>query len=299
MNCWPVAGLTDSRVQSEIRNEPVGRLETREITNRGNDRRRDGNIYPGNSHQPSDDRIIDRLNRNVVLNGLKFFAVIIELAQERVDTALFIDGNRLAGQPLATDTGKQVSMRARWHQVPREDRVDLVLQSGALAHEMISAHDQPSQLAGSVVSNPRLRQKICGEKLRQDPGIDFVSLHFRFCDGPRLSRVRHDHLGNKRSQQCCDCVPVRCRFQCDLVSRIERCGPRSKIFGLTPIRPSPRHNPSSMIAICANERCTSMSIVLTYWSSDSRWNLRSAGRKRQKRIRARSAIGPVAGAAKY
>jgi hypothetical protein len=139
-------------------------------------------------------------------------------------------------------------------------------------------------------------KKSAAEQLGEDPGVDLVGLHLGLRDRPRVPPV--DHLvndGRSIGEIASEFVVASRR----LVVEPQPGRPRTKPSGRTPIRP-PRHDrrrprqPRS-----ANERCTSIPIDLTSGSPLYSVGEESAGRKRQKRIRARSAVGSVAGAAKY
>jgi hypothetical protein len=55
--------------QPEIGHQPVGAVEAGEVTDGGDDRDGDGDIDAGHRHQPRHDRIVDRFDRDVPLDG--------------------------------------------------------------------------------------------------------------------------------------------------------------------------------------------------------------------------------------
>jgi hypothetical protein len=76
-----------------------------------------------------------------------------------------------------------------------QDRLDDVLQPGALPHDLIAAGDLPAQRLGGLIRDPHLRQKAAGVELSEHAGIDRVGLDLRMGDDPHLAGVGdHDLL---------------------------------------------------------------------------------------------------------
>ena len=57
----------------------------------------------------------------------QLLAMEVKLTQQGVDAALLIIGQHLFGEPAAADAAEQIRVRARGHQVARQDPVHLVL----------------------------------------------------------------------------------------------------------------------------------------------------------------------------
>ncbi len=113
----------------------------------------------------------------------------VDLAQERLDVAPLVARQVLAGEPAAAGASEQIRVRARRHQVPRQDRMHSVLQPGPLLHQICPLGDQTAAAAGPVVGHPRLRQEIRRQQLRKDAGIHLVGLDLRLRYRPGLARV--------------------------------------------------------------------------------------------------------------
>jgi hypothetical protein len=86
-------------------------------------------------------------------------------------------------------------MRAGRDQVRMQDRLDDVLEPGALAHELVASGDLSAQRLRRLVGNPDLGQEAAGVKLREHPSVDGVGLDLRVRDDPHLLGVGdHDPL---------------------------------------------------------------------------------------------------------
>ena len=142
-----------------------------------------------------------------------------QLAQQRSRGGLLIGGQVLGGQPSAALDAEQVGGRAARHQVAVQDRMHLVLQPGALPHDVRPAQHLPAQRAGLGVRHPHRRQVVGGQQLGQDRRVHLVGLHLRLGDRPGLGRVGHHHPGRPAGQHRDDRPRVPGRLQRHLIIR--------------------------------------------------------------------------------
>jgi len=88
---------------------------------------------------------------------------------------------------------EQVTHRRRRGQIAGQDRVHLVLDSSALAHQMRAAHHLPAQAAGPLIRQPHRGQEVRRQQLRQDPRIDLVFSELKDDLELRSSKKITDH----------------------------------------------------------------------------------------------------------
>jgi len=74
------------------------------------------------------------------------------------------------------------------------DRVDPVTLLGAEPDQAGPVPQQPAQLTHVRRGDPRLRQQVRAQQLRQDRGVDFVVLQPRRSDGLAPQRVHQERL---------------------------------------------------------------------------------------------------------
>jgi hypothetical protein len=75
-----------------------------------------------------------------------------------------------------------------------QDRLDDVLQSRPLSHDLVAACHLPAQRLCRFVRNPDFRQKPAGVKLGKNAGVDRVGLDLRMRDDTHLHWVCDHHL---------------------------------------------------------------------------------------------------------
>ena len=176
----------------------------------------------------------------------------------------------------------------------------MVLQPGALAHQMGPSVHEPTSHPGLVIRDPRLGQEVRGQQLGEDPSIDLVGLDPRLGDRPRLARVRHHHPRRQRTQHRGDRVAVRRCLQSDLVVALEGHRPRTQVLrahtdpALVPTQPVLDHGDLRERAMHVHPDRSHIRLLASRPVGEE-----PLGGERQKRIRARSAVRPVAGAARY
>jgi len=148
----------------------------------------------------------------------------VQLTQQRPCRLALISGQSLLVKPAAALDAEQVCGGAARHEVAMQDRLDLVLQPGALAHEMRAASDLAAARLRVLVSDPHPGQVVGGQQLREDLRVDLVGLDLRLGDRPGLLRVAHHNAGDMALQQPHDRVRIASRLQRDLVGRRETAG---------------------------------------------------------------------------
>ena len=141
------------------------------------------------------------------------------------------------GQPAPAALAEHVG-QGRLDQVARQDRVDLVAQPGALAHQAGAVRDPPAQRARGLIRRPHLRQEVRRAELREHLGVDLVGLDLRRRDRPRAHRVGHRHPARMLGEQLGDRPRHRRRLQHHVV----RPGPNDsanvpQLAGLDPPQP--------------------------------------------------------------
>ena len=213
-----VAGLLDARVQAEVADELVRRAEAGEVADGGGDRDRDRDVDAGDRHQSPGRLAAQRDARELGVDQPQLLAVEVQLAQQRPDGPALVGGQLLLGQPAPTLDPEHIGGRAARHEVAMQDRLDLVLQPRALAHQMRAPGDLAPARLGVLVGDPHARQVVGGQQLREDLGIDLVGLDLGLGDRPRLLRVGHHNPRNPAGQQPHDRVRVPGRLQRDLVA---------------------------------------------------------------------------------
>ena len=231
MDRWGVAGLPDLRVQPEIGDELVGRLEPREVAHRGDDRDRDDDVNPWDRHQSSYGLIPECLLRDGPIRMRELAAQEVQLPQQRRHRRAFVLGERERLQPCPAGLPEQIRHRRARHQVAMQHCLHAVLDFGALLHQMRPRGGHPPQHRGAIVGQPDRRQEVHGKQLREDPRVDLVGLDLRLSDRPRLQRVRHHDAARVLRQQARNRIAVAGRFQRDLVIDGELRSPRSKRLG--------------------------------------------------------------------
>ncbi len=181
-----------------------------------------------------------------------------------------------------------------------QDRVDPVLEPRALAHDVRPASDLAPQRVGLVVGQPARGQKAGGQQLGQHLGVDLVGLYLRLGDRPGLRRVRDDYARDVALEQPRDRVGVAGRLERDLVGGGEALGEEPELFRRRLDLSHRAHDPVlpdgdlGELAVDVEPDAPSHAALLFQMVDVGE----QAG-KRHLRIRALSATGRVAGAAKY
>jgi hypothetical protein len=261
---------------------------------------------PGIVITPADVVATQRGLSEVGVDQPQLLAVEVQLSQQRPRGGLFVARQVLPGEPGPALVAEQVRCRAARDQVPVQDRVHLVLQPGALPHQVRPAQHLPAQRVRGRVRQPHRRQVVRGQQPRQNLRVDLVGLHLRLGDRPGLGRIRHHHPAGPTRQQRRDRPRVPGRLQRHLIARAEAVGEPAHLLrrGREParlhhhaglphrhLRELPMHiqpdTPPPRRTIHHRSPPTTSTAIGSGWA------------KRHLRIRAHSATGQVAGAATY
>ena len=168
-------------------------------------------------HQPLHLGPAESNTRELGIDQLELLAVKVELAQQRLDRLTLIRRQLLLGEPGSALDAEQVRGRTPGHEVSVQDRLDLVLQPGALTHDVRAPRDLPAKRMRLLVGEPHAGQEVRREQSRQHLRVDLVRLDLCLGDHPRLRRVRDDHPANPLLEQPRDRDRVARRFDRDLV----------------------------------------------------------------------------------
>jgi hypothetical protein len=184
---WPPDCLT--RVQTEVADQLLRAAKATEVTDGGDDRQRHGRVDAGDRHQPLDVVASQRDTAELGIDDPQLLAVEVQLAQQRRDGLALIGRQRLLGQPAPALVAEQVSGGAARDQVAAQDRLDLVLQPGPLAHDMPAPRHLAAQRVRHVIGQPDAGQVVRRQQLREHLGVDLVSLDLGLGDRAGLLRV--------------------------------------------------------------------------------------------------------------
>ncbi len=157
------AGLAHPGVEPEVADELLGRAEATEVADRGDDRERDGRVDTGDRHQPLDLSAGQRDAAELGVDDPQLLAVEVKLAQQRLHCLALIRRQRLLRQPRPALVAEQIGGRATRQEVAVQDRLDLVLQPRALAHDMRPPRDLTTERVRLVVRQPHPREIVRGE----------------------------------------------------------------------------------------------------------------------------------------
>jgi hypothetical protein len=216
--------LMDAGVEPEVTHELLRRGEALNIADRSQNPDRHRCVHSGDRQQASQLHVIEDGEPKGTLDHLEILTQPIEFPQPLFHGEPLIHRQWLLGQPGAAPLAEEIGGRTTRDQVRREHRMNLVLQTGALAHDLCTASDLSPECLRAFIRNPHFRQKIAGVELRKYGGIDFVRLHMRFGDQPDLQRVRDDHALYVRLQDCNDSSRIAGCLEHDVIIGTELAG---------------------------------------------------------------------------
>src|SRR5215204_168665 len=192
--------LPDTWVQAEIAHQLLRAVEASDIANGCSHRERHHHVDARDRHQPLDALICERGAGEVALDHLQVLAETIELAKVPLDGKPLVLRHGLLDKPGTTLGSTQIGMWAGWDQVLVQDRLDDVLQPGALPHDLVATGDLPPQRLGRLVRDPDLWQEAASVELSEHAGVNGVSLDLRMGDDAHLLRVGDHHLRDMRRE---------------------------------------------------------------------------------------------------
>jgi len=213
--------LTYPGVKAKVADELPGALETADIADRGHDTSGDREVDAGDRHQPLDCLVVEGALGDLAIEDVQVICEPVELAHVSIDGAAFVVGQRLACQPRPAAGVEQICMRALRDQVRVQDRVNLVLETGAMPHDLVASGHQSALTFGGNIRRPDLWQVACCVQARQRPRVDLVSLHVSMGDRLDLKRIGDDYPRDERRQDPRDCHGITCRFDHYLVRGLE------------------------------------------------------------------------------
>src|SRR5208282_5979499 len=198
MVCWTWSRLPDARIETEITHELLRLDEAVDVADRCGDGERHDHVDAGDRHQPCDVLVRKSRASQLTLDDRQIPPEPIEFAQMPFDSKAFVLRQDLFTEPSPSFGAAHVRGWTRRDQMRMQDRLDDVLQSRALAHDLIAAGDLPPERLRRLVGDPHFRKEAAGVELRQDPGVDRVRLDFGVRDHSHLDGIGdHDplHMG--------------------------------------------------------------------------------------------------------
>jgi len=288
-----VAGLADLRVEAEVADQLVGRGEPAEVSDRRDDGNGDRHVDAGDGHQPAHVGLLQGHLGQFRVEEAELFAFEVQLAQQRLHCAALVGGQGLGGQPTAPFPAEQVGRRAAWQEVPGQDRLHLVLEPGALAHDVHPPAHLTTQSPSVVVGQPDRGEVVSRQQLGQNPSVHLVGLDPRLGDGPRLQGIGHHHAPASRCQQRGDRRGVHGRFQRHLIAGSQPGGEAAQRLRRCR-HPAFVANPAALWAIRDARVRRSLRIAVDggcSWRGEASWGGWWRSRGRGVRVGARKVLG--------
>jgi hypothetical protein len=294
----PLAGLAHARVQAEIGDQLVGAGEALDGADRGQQPDRDHHVDARHRHEPFHVGVGQRVAGEFALHRTQVLAEAVVLAQVPRHRLCLIRRQGLRQQPGPALGTEQVGVRAGRHEMRVQDGLDDRLQPRALAHDLVASRNLSAQCEGPLTWHPDLRKEVAGVEPRQHGCVDRVGLDAGFRDQPHLARVGDHHPPDMRGQQFADRRGVAGCFDHDMV--VMRQPARERLQVLTG-HADPAE--ASDLASVEHHRLGKHAVDVQAYHShclvcSSRRCKGSRRATRQLRIRARSAPGRAAGAAR-
>ena len=214
-------GLPYPWVQAKVADEFPRALEPADIANCGHESSSDREVDACDCHQPLDCLVVEGALGDLAIEDVQVVCKPVKFAHMPLDCATFIVGHRLACQPRPAAGAEQICMRALRDQVRVQDRVNLVLETGAMPHDLVASGCQPTFALGDGVRRPDLRQVACCMQACQRPRVDLVGLDVGMGDRLDLQGVGDDHPRNEPRQYARDRHAVPGGFDHHLVGWAE------------------------------------------------------------------------------
>ncbi|MGY4592776.1 hypothetical protein ACVWXL_000522 [Bradyrhizobium sp. GM22.5] len=154
----------------------------------------------GDRHQSVDRGIVDGVLRDLAVEQGQIFRQPVKLADVPIDRRALIVRQRLGGQPRPAAAVEKIGMRALRDQVRVQDRMHLVLEPRAMAHDLVAPRHQPTLAFRLRVRRPDLRQVPSRLQTGERAGIDLVGLDVSLGDRLHLQRIGDNHPCHERCQ---------------------------------------------------------------------------------------------------
>lgn len=210
--------------QAEVADQPLGGLEAANVADRGDQCCRGRDVDAGDRHQPLDLDAGQRVLGEVLVDPGELTVEEVDLAQARRERVAFVDRQLELGEPSAAALAEQVAGRRATLEVSHEDAGYLVLDAGALTHQLRAPRREAPQDAGALVADPDARDQIDGQQLGECARVEAVVFDLGVADRANLHRVGDDDLGDVRLEDPRDRQRVASRFQHDAIGGHQAAG---------------------------------------------------------------------------
>jgi hypothetical protein len=210
--------------QPEVADELARIMEAPDLADGGDERRGGHQAHAGDGHQPLDLCRGQRTLGDHALEDRDLGVEEVDLAQAPIDGLTLVAGQLELGQPCAAALAERVCHRRAALEVAHQHRVDLVLGTGALTHELRTAREAPAQRPRVVIRQPTAAQQAGGEQPRERARVVAVGLDLGLGDRAQLAPCGHDDPRDMPLQQTRDGQRVAGRLQRDLILRAKAVG---------------------------------------------------------------------------
>ena len=189
----------DARVQPEIADQLLRVGKAVDGTDRRHDADRNDHVDPWDRYQPL--RVLVRQNVpcQVSLDYAEIVSEPVIFPHVALDRKTLIRRHGLLREPCATFGTEQVRRRAGRDQVRMQDGLHDILQTCALANQLVPPGDLPAQRLGPLVGYPDFRQKSARVEPRQHRCVDAIGLDLGVRDQPYLLRIGNHHAADVRT----------------------------------------------------------------------------------------------------
>jgi hypothetical protein len=170
------------------------------VTDRRHDADGNHHVDPRDRHQPLRMLVRQGAPRQVPLDHAQIFSEPIVFPRVSLNRVALVRGEDLRHKPCAALWTKEVRCRAGRDQVRMQDGLHDVLQTRALADQLVSSGDLPAQCLGLLVGRPYFRQESARVEPCQYRRIDAVGLDLGVRDQPNLLRIGDYHATDVWSQ---------------------------------------------------------------------------------------------------
>jgi len=190
----------NARVQPEVADQLLRAGKTLDVTDRRHDADGHHHVDPRDRHEPLRMLVRQGAPRQVPLDHAQIFSEPIVFPRVSLDRVALVRGEDLRREPCSALWTEEVRCRAGRNQMRMQDGLHDVLQTRALAHQLVSSGDLPAQRSGLVIRHPDLRQEPARVKSGQHRRIDAVGLDLGVRDQPHLLRIGDHHATDVRAQ---------------------------------------------------------------------------------------------------
>jgi hypothetical protein len=205
--------LADLGVKAEVADQLARVVKAANVADRGDERRRRHQTHPGHGHQALDRVSAQRVLSDAAFKDRDLGVQEVDLAQAPIDGFALVCGQFELGEPHATAPAEGVAHRRTALQCAHQHRVDLVLGTRALPHQLSAAREAPAQRTRLLIRQPAAVQQTGGEQPRERTRVTVVGLDLGLGDRPQLRPSRHHDPRHVRLQPPGDRQRVAGRLQ--------------------------------------------------------------------------------------